>query len=70
MWLTMAVRPTVAITACRPSISGIQAASSDPNTSTRISSVSGTERSPACPSCSLNSLVSALSELTAPASPM
>ena len=70
MWLTMAVRPTVAMTACKPSISGIHAASRDPNTSTRINSVSGIERSPACPSWSLNSFVSALSELTAPASSM
>ena len=47
MWLAMAVSPTVAITDCRPSIRGIHAASSDPNTSTRISSVNGTERVPA-----------------------
>ncbi len=57
------------MTDCSASISGTNAASTEPNTSTRISSVSGTDRVPACPSCLLNILFSALSELTAPASP-
>jgi hypothetical protein len=69
MWLTMLVSPIVAIPASRPSISGTHAASSDPNTSTRITSVNGTDRMPACESCVVNSLVSALLVLVKPASP-
>ena len=43
-WLMMSTSPMVATTDCRPSISGTQAASSEPNTSTRISSVNGTDQ--------------------------
>ena len=60
----------VAITDIRPSISGTAAASSEPNTSTRMSSVNGSDRVPAWPSWSPTILLIALSELTSPASPM
>ena len=69
MWLGSATRPIVAITAESASSSGTPAATTAPKTSSRMSSVSGIDRSPACASCSLNILSSALPELIEPASP-
>jgi hypothetical protein len=68
-WGSSATSPIVAITEESPSASGTSPATSDPKTSTRISSVSGSERIPALPSWLENSWLSALVELTAPAWP-
>ena len=57
------------MTAESASSSGTPAATSAPNTISRTSSVSGTDRSPAFASCELNALLSALPELIEPASP-
>ena len=64
------MRPIVASTAVSASRSGTPAAMIEPKTSTRIASVSGTERMPTCLSCLSNIAFSALPELALPASPM
>ena len=48
-WLGSAIRPNVARTAVRASSSGMPAATSAPNASTRMSSVIGSESAPALP---------------------
>ena len=67
-WLGRASRPIVANTAVSASRSGMPAATTAPNTSTRIKSVSGIDRSPALASCELKSLSSALPVEIEPAS--
>ena len=69
MWLGIATRPIVAMTADSASSSGTPAATTAPKTISSTMSVSGIERSPALASCSLNILSSALPELIDPASP-
>ena len=54
IWLGRATRPIVAKTAVRASPSGIAAPTSEPKTSSRITSVIGIEIIPARASCELN----------------
>src|ERR671932_13112 len=61
IWLGMAIRPKVAMTAVRPSRSGTPAATSAPNATTRISRVTGSESSSIrCMSLSSLSLIALL----------
>ena len=69
-WLGRATSPSVPITAESASSSGTPAATIAPNTSSRMTSVSGIDRSPACASCFAKASFSAFPELIEPASPI
>jgi hypothetical protein len=68
-WLGSPSRPMVANTDVSPSRSGIDAPTSEPNTSRRITSVKGIERRPARASCEPNIASSALPVEAEPAWP-
>ncbi len=66
IWLTGASRPSVIATAERPSASGRPAATSAPKATTRITSVTGSERNSALRKSSSKAFDSALSALASP----
>ena len=68
-WLGSASRPRVAKTDVSPRSSGIDAPIREPNTSSRIPSVSGMETIPARASCDSNIVSSAFPVEAEPASP-
>ena len=68
-WLGMATRPSVAMTAVRPSSSGTPAATSAPKARMRMISVIGSERNSAFLKSSENDFESALLALAPPNCP-
>ena len=70
IWLGSAIRAVVAMTAVIASRTGIRAATAEPNTSSRITSVSGSAIMPAVLSMPLNASSTALPVLALPSSSM
>ena len=67
-WLGSAIRPVVAMTAVIARSSGMSAATAEPKTSSRITSVSGSATMPAVLSMLLNASSTALPVLALPSS--
>ena len=68
-WLNRSVTPSAANTAVKPSSSGTPAATSAPNATTRMTSVTGTDVASALWKSSLTSVFTAWAVLAVPSSP-